>query len=305
MFSLPTYAIVLFVYKLEGDNMATAIITDSTSYINPQLIEKYDIKIASLYVVFGQDDIKETEISNEDFYQRMEKEGIPISSQPALGELVDMMKAELDKGNDIIGVFLSSEFSGTFNSVSLIKAELEEQYPNRRIEIIDSRSNSMQLGFAALTGARLAKENKGYDEIIQAINDNIQRSRFLFIPDNLTYLEKGGRIGKAGALVGNVLKITPILTVENGTTEIFKKVRTKKKAIETMINKMMSDHELATVKEIAIHHINCEDEALDLKAKLEDLIDVEIIISSIGPVIGLHVGPGAVGLVYYTADIIG
>lgn len=282
----------------------TTIITDSTSYINPKLIEEFNIKIASLYFVFNQEDVKETDISNQEFYKRMAQEGIPISSQPALGELETLMKEELDLGNDLIGVFISSNFSGTFNSAYMLKSQLEEEYPERKIEIIDSRSNSMQLGFAALTGARLAQENKTFQEIVKAINHNIERSRFLFIPENLTYLEKGGRIGKASALVGNVLKITPILTVENGITEIFKKVRTKTRAIDTMLNKMMEDHKNGTVLEIAVHHINCEEEALILKDKIKDLINVNIVISDIGPVIGLHVGPGAIGIVYYTKDIV-
>ena len=282
----------------------TTIITDSTSYINPKLIEEFNIKIASLYFVFNQEDVKETDISNQEFYKRMAQEGIPISSQPALGELETLMKEELDLGNDLIGVFISSNFSGTFNSAYMLKSQLEEEYPERKIEIIDSRSNSMQLGFAALTGARLAQENKPFQEIVKAINHNIERSRFLFIPENLTYLEKGGRIGKASALVGNVLKITPILTVENGITEIFKKVRTKTRAIDTMLNKMMEDHKNGTVLEIAVHHINCEEEALILKDKIKDLINVNIVISDIGPVIGLHVGPGAIGIVYYTKDIV-
>lgn len=284
--------------------MATTIITDSTSYIDTSLIETFNIKIASLYVTFGQDDIQEVDISNETFYQRMEKEGIPISSQPALGELEEIMETELKQGNDIICVFISSDFSGTYNSANLIQLELQDDYPNNKIEIIDSRSNSMQLGFAALTGARLAKKGEDFEVITQAIKENIKRSRFLFIPENLTYLEKGGRIGKAGALLGNMFKITPILTVEDGKTEIFKTVRTKKRALDTMIDKMMKDHESSTFKEIAIHHINCEDEAHALKERLELLIDVDIVISSIGPVIGLHVGPGAIGIVYYTKDIV-
>ena len=282
--------------------MAIAVITDSTSYIDQTLIDKYNINIASLYVTFNQDDIKEVDISNEDFYERMEKEGIPISSQPSLGELEMLMKQELEKGNDILAVFISSDFSGTSNSANLLKLELQDDYPDRRIEIIDSRSNSMQLGFSTLTAARLAHDGASFDEVVKAVNKTVACSRFLFIPENLKYLEKGGRIGKAGALVGNVLKITPILTVNEGKTEIYKTVRTKKRAVLAMIDKMMADHQTSTVQEIAIHHINCEDEAIALKEKIKELIDVDIVISSIGPVIGLHVGPGAIGIVYTTKE---
>ncbi|HZJ86643.1 MAG TPA: DegV family protein, partial [Erysipelothrix sp.] len=223
-----------------------------------------------------------------------------ISSQPSLGELLNIMKKNLEEGHDVIGVFISSEFSGTYNSAKLLSLELQEAYPNQKIAIIDSESNSMQLGFMALIGARLTEQGENFETIVETMEETIKRSRFLFIPENLTYLEKGGRIGKAGSLLGNVLKITPILTVKDKKTEIYKTVRTKKRAIDTMIDKMLEDHALANVQEIAIHHINCEEEALELKEKVKALIDVDVVISSIGPVIGLHVGPGAIGIVYTT-----
>lgn len=290
-------------YKLRklGINMSTIIITDSTSYINPKLTSKYDVRIASLYVNFKHEEFKETDIKNEKFYSKMEKEGIPTSSQPPVGMIYSMMEEELRKGNDIIGVFLSSKFSGTYQSVQMVAAELLEKYPDRKVAILDSRSNSMQLGFAALTAAKLARNNVDFEEIVKATENNIERSRFLFIPETLKYLEKGGRIGKAGALLGSVLKITPILTVEKGMTEVYKNVRTKKRALDTMIAKMMEDHQAYNVQEIAIHHIDREDEAIALKERIQELINVNVFISSIGPVIGLHVGPGAIGIVYYTA----
>lgn len=276
------------------------IITDSTSYINPKLIDQYQIQIASLYVSFNEDNLKETELDNEYFYGRMEKEGIPISSQPPVGFLYEMMEKALQQGDDVIGIFISSKFSGTFNSASMVALELQEKYPERNIAIIDSKSNSMQLGFAALTAAKLAQQGEAFDTIVKQTEANILKSRFLFIPENLNYLEKGGRIGKAGALLGNVLKITPILTVEDGMTEIYKKVRTKKRAIDTMLDKMMFDHQNSEVQEVAVHHINRLDEAQELKGRVEALLNVRVVISDIGPVIGLHVGPGALGIVYYT-----
>ncbi|NLW15608.1 MAG: DegV family protein [Erysipelothrix sp.] len=280
--------------------MAITIITDSTSYIDKDVQKQYGIEILSLFFTYGNESIKEVDVDNKTFYQRMEKEGIPISSQPSIGETEALMRSILDKGNDIIGVFISSDFSGTFNSASLVANTLKEEYPDRKITIIDSRSNSMQLGFSVLVGARLAKKGESYSKIVEAIEANTKHSRFLFIPDNLDYLEKGGRIGKAGALFGNMLKITPILTVEDGSVEVYKKVRTKKRAILAMVDKMNQDNAVSKIKEIAIHHINCMDEALEFEKILKKNFDVDILISSIGPVIGLHVGPGAVGVVYYT-----
>lgn len=284
--------------------MSVKVLTDSTSYINDDICLDLDIRKTSLYITFGEDSIKETEISNKNFYERMENEGIPISSQPSVGELLLSMKAVLDDGHDLVSVFLSSEMSGTFNTASLIKETLSDIYPDSQIAVIDSKSNSMQLGFSAIAGARLAKAGKDFNSVVKAVEEEIIRTRFVFVPDNLDYLKKGGRIGGAGALFGNMLKITPVLTVKNSETSVLKTVRTKGKAKKVMINKLLEDHKAYEVKEIAIHHIDCIDEAKALETELKKHIDVNMHIANIGPVIGLHVGPGAIGLAYCTKDIL-
>lgn len=280
--------------------MKVKVITDSTSYISQELIDKYDIEIMSLVVSFEEESFKETDISNKEFYPKMAEKGIPISSQPPIGEVEEKFKEILDAGNDIIAIYISNEFSGTFETANMVKNMIEDDYPDRKIAIIDSRSNSMQLGFSVLEAAKSITENNSFEETIERVETIIENSRFLFIPENLNYLEKGGRIGKAGALFGNALKITPILTVEDGITEVYKNVRTKRKAVTEMIDKLVHDDKEGTITQIAIHHIDREEEALELKERLSAIFDVDIVTSSIGPVIGLHVGPGAIGIVYTT-----
>lgn len=284
--------------------MSVKILTDSTSYINKDICLDLDITSSPLYVTFGEDSFKETSISNDDFYKRMESEGIPISSQPPVGELLLAMKNILDQGHDLVAVFLSASMSGTFTSASLIKQALKEEYKDSKIAILDSKSNSMQLGFAAIAGAKAAADGGSFEEVVEAVEANIERSRFLFVPENLNYLNKGGRIGGAGTLFGNALRITPVLTVKDSETSIFKTVRTKRRAIKVMVEKLMEDHENAQVQAIAIHHINCLTEAQELENDLKELLDVDTHIANIGPVIGLHVGPGALGLAYYTKEIL-
>ncbi len=280
--------------------MAVKVITDSTSYIDPAVMNDLDIKTVSLQVNFQEDSYMETDISNDVFYEMMEKRGIPLSSQPSVGELHEEMEQVLAQGDDLACVFLSSEMSGTYASACQVKDDLLEKYPAANIEIIDSRSNSMQLGFVAIVAARAAKEGKSLGEVKEAAMNNIDRSRFLFVPDNLVYLQKGGRIGGASALIGNLLRIMPILTVENGMTAVLKTVRTKGRAIATMIEQMIQDHDDYCISEIAVHHINCSDQARDLADKIEAKLPLKVQIRGIGPVIGLHVGPGTVGIVYYT-----
>ena len=120
----------------------------------------------------------------------------------------------------------------------------------------------MQLGFAVLTGARAVCQGKSIDEVVNIVKDNIKRSKFLFIPDTLEYLRKGGRMGGASALLGTIFQIIPILTVVDGKTELFKKVRTKKCAIQTMIDKFIEDITKHGLGEVMIHHINDVEGAL-------------------------------------------
>lgn len=289
---------------MERSLMSVKIITDSTSYINENLRKELDIKILPLYVSFQDESIKETDIENETFYKKMKEKGIPFSSQPTLVELYQAMEAVVSKGNDLVCIFLSSDMSGTYNSACKVKEEVLAENKNAKIQILDSESNSMQLGFAAIVAARAAKEGKAIEEVVEIARENIKRSRFLFIPDNLEYLRKGGRIGGAGALIGNILKIIPILTVRDGKTAVLKTVRTKKKAVKAMIEKVLEDHRAHHIEEMIVHHINCYDQAKALANTLKEKLNIKISIQDIGPVIGVHVGPGAIGIVYYTQKVL-
>ena len=228
----------------------------------------------------------------------MEKEGIPTSSQPNISEMYKIMEEIVVRGDDLIGVFISSAMSGTYQSANMCKEELLEKYPNANIEIIDSETNSMQLGYCVFNGARAI--GKSFNEVVDIIKHTIVSSRFIFIPDNLDYLHKGGRIGGAQTLFGNMFKITPILTVKDKEANILKTVRTKKRAIKTLIDQMLEDNEKYEVLEVTVHHINAYDEAKELLDSLKEVINVKVMIADIGPVIGVHVGPKAIGLAYHT-----
>ncbi|WP_027634149.1 DegV family protein [Clostridium hydrogeniformans] len=280
--------------------MAVKILTDSTSYIPKDILEELDINIVSLKVNFSDESFSEVDINNEEFYEKMKEKGIPKSSQPSIDDLYSSMEKIIKEGNDILCLFLSSKMSGTYSSAHLVKNMMLEDYKDANIEILDSKSNSMELGFISIVAARAAKDGDSLYNVKEKAEDVIRRSRFLFIPENLEYLKKGGRIGTASALVGSLLKIIPILTVEEGVTTVLTKIRTKKKAIEEMIKKVLDDNINFNVEEIAIHHINAVDEAKKLSLKIKEIFNIEARICDIGPVIGLHVGPGAIGIAYYT-----
>lgn len=282
--------------------MAVQILTDSTSCMDEGLRKKYGIRILSLSVSFEDESFKETEISNDVFYKKMEEKGIPKSSQPSIDDMVKEMKSVVSTGDTLLCIFISSKMSGTYSTAHVARDMVLEEYKDAKIEILDSGDNCMQLGYAAVSAAKAAKEGKSLEEVKLAAKENLKKSRFLFIPENLVYLREGGRIGGASALIGNILKIIPILIVENGVTTVYGKVRTKKKAVTTMLNKMLEDIKNFGLGEVVVHHINCYEEAKELANEIYSRLSIKPLICDIGPVIGLHVGPGSIGIVYYTKE---
>lgn len=281
--------------------MAIKIVTDSTSYISDEYIKKYDINIVSLNVIINGVSSREVDIENEVFYEEIKNsKEIPKSSQPIPEEMLNTFREIVEDGDSIVGIFLSSKMSGTYSNANMIKDMILEDYPDAEIHILDSKTNCMQMGFAVIEAARTASEGKSINEVINAANHVINNSRFLFTPETLEYLKKGGRIGGAAALFGNVLQIKPILTVVNGETSVFKKVRTRKKAIEEIVKTVLEEIESKGFGDIVVHHINCQEDGLKLAKALENKLGKKVEIQSIGPVIGVHVGPGSIGIAYYT-----
>lgn len=280
--------------------MPVKIITDSTSYISKDLVEKYDIDILSLNVLLNEKNKRELDWTNEEFYQEMEKcNEFPKSSQPSLEEITNIFEKHILQNDQVAAVFMSSKMSGTFSTANIVKEQLLEEYPNAEIEILDSKTNSMQLGFAALEGAKKANEGATLKEVVEVMDHVINNSRFLFTPETFEYLKKGGRIGGAAALLGHLLNIKPVLTVENGQTTVFGKARTRKKAIDLILNKLYEDASDRELGGVIVHHINCEDKGQEIAEEIGLKLGIKVKLQSIGPVIGTHVGPGSVGVAYW------
>ena len=281
--------------------MSIRIIADSTCYLPKEYIDKYNVSIVSLNVLLNGKSYRETDLENDWFYKEMSKSpSIPTSSQPSIDDFYKAIESQVKEGHDIVGIFLSSDMSGTFSTSNLVKEMILEKYPNANIVMLDSRSNCMQAGYAILEAAKAAADNKSLDEVVSIAKSVIENSKFIFVPDTLDYLKKGGRIGGAAALFGSLLQIRPILTVRDGVTSVFEKVRTKKKAIDKIIDTVMEQNLKSPIKGLIVHHINCESEGQELANKLQDKLGISNIkIQSIGPIIGLHVGPGSIGVAYH------
>lgn len=277
------------------------IVTDSTSYIPHALRKELDISVISLNVSFGSESFREEGTDSSSFYERMSGSGmIPTSSPPALFDFYDLFESIVANGNQVVGIFLSSEMSQTYSTALMAKNMVLSNYPDAAVEIIDSRSNCMAMGFAVLAAARAAREGKPADQVAGRAREVIGRLRFLFVPETLEYLKKGGRIGGAAALLGQVLKIRPVLTIRDGKVEVQEKVLTQSRAIQSIAGHLFKDAGKKGLGEVVVHHINCNDEGDRLAGSIEKKLNVKVTVAPIGPVIGLHVGPGTVGVAYYT-----
>lgn len=283
--------------------MDTKIVTDSTSYIPHNLRKEYDISVISLGVTFDLETFPEEGIDNDTFYDKMAKsKTIPSSSQPSPMDFYNNFEKIIINQNAVVGIFISADMSGTYSSALMAKKMIIEKYPAAEIEILDSKSNCMELGFAVLAAAKAAKAGASIKEVLEQAFLVMKRSRFLFVPHTLEYLQKGGRIGGASALLGSLFQIRPILTIIDGRTALLSKFRKKERAIQEATRIFLEDVKQKGLGEAIIHHINCKSEAARLASLVEEKLGVILPVYPIGPVVGLHVGPGTLGIAYYTQN---
>lgn len=278
--------------------MPVKIVTDSTAYIDRRLLKELDITEVSMNVNFADRSFLETELTNDEFYKQIEEmEKLPTSSQPSPLTFYHAFIEIIEQGYDVLSILLSTNLSGTYYSALQGRDLVLAKYPEANIAIVDSRTTVMTMGLVALSAARFAQKGCSLAEILAETEKMLLRSKLFFIPRTLTYLKKGGRIGEAAALLGSLLQITPILSVK-GQVVVYEKVRTFEKAVKKMLMLYEQDCKNNGIAEVAVHHINCPEEGEKLRTQLQKTIDREIQLRPIGPVIGLHVGPGTLGLAY-------
>ncbi|WP_456277621.1 DegV family protein [Bacillus sp. AK128] len=278
--------------------MKTAVVTDSTSYIPKELREKWNIHMLPLNVVFGNESYQEeVEISTEDFYEKVSRGGeLPKTSQPAIGLCVKLY-TELSRDYDaVISIHLSSGISGTFQGAIAAGNMVEDL----KVFAYDSEISAMPQGFYVLEAARLAEEGKEPAEIIARLDEMKKSLRAYFMVDDLSHLQRGGRLSSAQAFVGSLLQVKPVLHFEDKKIVPFEKIRTRKKALKRIFELIGEDAKDGQPILATLIHANRVEEANELKAELEaSYTNVEVIVSHFGPVIGTHLGEGAIGLGWY------
>ena len=277
-----------------------AIITDSTSNIPAELCEEYGIQVVPQVLIWGEETLfEDVDITADQFYERLQaSEELPTTSQATIAGFIELFTKPVEEGKAILAILISDELSGTIQSATQAKKE----FPGARIEIIDSRTASMELGFQVLAAARAVKAGKSFEEVIQTAKLAKENTGVMFVVDTLEYLHRGGRIGGASRLLGTALNLKPLLYVHNGRVEPLENVRTKRKAISRMIH-LIEENVLSgepPYRIAALHAASPVEGQELLDMVMERLNPMEGILTVVGPVVGTHVGPGTVGIAYCT-----
>ncbi|MCZ2113296.1 MAG: DegV family protein [Anaerolineae bacterium] len=278
-----------------------AIITDSTANLPPEIIEEYQIYVIPQILNWeGRSLLDQIDITTAQFYERLPlSKDLPKTSQPAPGQFTEHFMKVAEGADSIVAIFVSELLSGTIQSAHL-GAEAMGDYP---IEIVDSRSASLGLGLLAVAAARYAAAGHDYREVAEYVRGLVPRMHVLFVVDTLEYLHKGGRIGGAKRLVGSMLSIKPVLHLENGQIEPLASIRTKKKAVQHMMDIVLKTMKGKKHIHAGVVHASAIGEAQAIADHIRAEVNVEeLIVTELTPVIGANVGPGVVGMGYYIEE---
>lgn len=278
----------------------TAIITDSTSYISESIRKEKDIVMIPLNVIFGDTSyLEEIEITAEQFYEKMRgAKELPKTSQPAVGEFAELYeRLKGEQYTDIVVVTLASGISGTYQSAQTAATMVE----NVNIHVFDSEISSSPQAFYVLEAANMALEGKSGEEIIARLDEIKQKGvEAFFMVDDLTNLRLGGRLSGAQAFFAGMLQIKPVLEFKDGGIVPFEKIRTRKKALARLLELFDNDVNDGEKVNATVIHANRPEDATKIKQELEQKYDnATVDVSYFGPVLGTHLGEGAIGLTWY------
>lgn len=274
------------------------IVTDSTAYLLPKTLAEYDIQVIPIKIAFGTEVFSEgVDITNEEFYQRLAKSSrTPTTSQPPVSDFVEVYSRLSSLGHPILSIHLSAKLSGTFNSALAAR----KKFPEAQIEVVDWLS--MGMGLLVEAAARAAAAGESLAQIKAKIGQLAPCVSIFAMVDTLKYAWRGGRIGAAKALVGSLLNIKPVLSLENAEARPLARARSRAKGVEYMLKLL----EKRVGRGGSIHHgvvfHSCVlEEALALEQEVRARCDcAQLDIVEVGPAFGSHTGPGTLGLAFYT-----
>lgn len=281
---------------MRSDEMAKiAIVSDSTSDLTPDTIEKYNIRILPLRVIYTNGEYKDrVDITPEEIYARF-KDEIPSTSLPSPQDTVELFDQLKREGyTHVVVVTISSGISGTMNMIR----NVADSYEGLIFEIIDSKSLTMGAGFSIIEGAKELKATNDFEKTIKRIKEVLRKTKVYYVVQTLEYLRKGGRIGKVEGTLGELLSIKPIISInEDGVYYSYKKVRGRSRSIDELFE-IIREKAKETLLNIAVAHGDAYDEAFGLLKRVKELNNIrETVFTQISPVLVVHTGPGLIGIV--------
>ncbi|MGC9399729.1 MAG: DegV family protein [Anaerolineae bacterium] len=278
------------------------VVTDSTSNLPPDLVAEQNIPVIPLKVHWGDETyIDGVTLKPEQFYRWLqERDDFPTTSQPSAGEFVKFFNSVAEGRSDsitILGIFISSELSGTLLSATQARAML----PELDIRLVDSRSVSLGLGFQVLEAHQAVQEGASIEETIARVQQVRENTTVIFTVDTLEYLHRGGRIGGAARLLGSALNLKPLLAIEGGRVEVLEKIRSRRKALQRMLEVGKEALGVRRPAAAAVLDVDAPEAADQVAAEVAKRLRPRRLYRAwVTPVVGGHAGPGTVGMAFYT-----
>lgn len=276
------------------------IVTDSVSSISQEMAQVMGVDVVSLHMNRDGVDFEDATMDLDAFYVDIQEmvDNIPVSSQPTPAAFEEVFEEAARAGDEVLGIFISTGMSGTFDGALRAARAVAARNAGFKFELVDSASCGFDEAWPVVEAVAARDAGEDLAGCAKAAAEAVGRTRFLFTPETLTFLQRGGRIGSAAALVGNLIQLAPVLSVRDGKTITFAKVRTRKKALDKMVATLKDDIEQHGLRHIVVHYIGDKAPALAWAHDvIEPLLGRKVSVIPVSPVIGLHVGP-SVGIAY-------
>lgn len=274
-----------------------AIITDSACDLEPEIIQEYGIEVLPLHILYHDREYRDrVDIDPQEVYDSLEQE-VPKTSLPSPSEIIDLFnRLREQKVTHILALHLSSGLSGTYQAVASIAQEFKDMV----IEVIDTKTLSMGLGLSVLEAARESHRSVEFDQVVSKAKKVIEQVKAFYVLSTLEYLKKGGRIGHVAGTIGELLNIKPIISInEEGKYFTYAKVRGREQSLKKL-TEVLKEHVQETLSNVAIVHGGSEPEARVLEKIAREHPNIkEVFFGQISPALGVHTGPGLVGVLVY------
>jgi DegV family protein with EDD domain len=278
-----------------------AVLTDSTASIPENILQELNIHTVAYYIHRGQEVLRDlVTIQRQEFLDWLVTARVlPTTASPGPGDYLEAYRDLADQGSEeIVSIHMTSKGSGAYQAASMAQSMLQEQRPELRIEVIDTRNVSLCQGWMVIEAARAALAGLKLDEVVERVKDMIPVTHMIQTADTLKYLYMGGRIGKAKHLVGTLLNIKPLIGMDDGVIVPLGTARSRGQAYQMMVDKIEETVGKGKIK-IAYVHAGARQEVDRIKQMVETRLNtVESLIAELSPALAVHTGPGTAGLCY-------